>query len=345
MPVPEVDAASLETLVSAAVAAPSIHNSQPWRFRMDPDSRTVEVRMQLHRSLRLADPVRRAQHLSVGAAVFNLRVAAVHLGWEPEVRLLPDPADPLLMATVRLSGDLRTSRSHALYDAIARRHTSRMPFTGRPVPEPIVAELVEGARSEGGRLYVPDIIGTKQLLTLTAEAEDRSRADAGRAEENLSWLRAPGAGPFGIPVTAVGARDAAGRIPMRDFTAARPAFHLPALRFERHAQVALLWTRCDRREDWLRAGQALERVLLLATMHGVRSSILHQALEWPDLRAELRDPRHPDGHPQLLIRFGYGPEGGATPRVPARDVTAGYVSQAEPGAPARHRSRASGTRS
>ncbi|MFE7761029.1 hypothetical protein [Streptomyces sp. NPDC057438] len=80
---------------------------------------------------------------------------------------------------------------------------------------------------------------------------------------------------------------------MRDFTGWLPVPYLPALPFERHAQVALLWTSWDRREDWLRAGQALQRVLLTATVHGVRTSMLHQAMEWLDLRAAMGGSRQP----------------------------------------------------
>ncbi|WP_347568124.1 hypothetical protein [Streptomyces sp. TRM75563] len=84
---------------------------------------------------------------------------------------------------------------------------------------------------------------------------------------------------YGIPVTAVGALNASGRIAMSDFTGQLAVPHLPALHFERHAQVALLWTPRDRREDWLRAGQAQRHVLLTATSYGVRTSILHQVME------------------------------------------------------------------
>ena len=103
---------------------------------------------------------------------------------------------------------------------------------------------------------------------------------------------------------------------MRDFTRALPNLRLPALWFERHVHLALLWTPHDRREDWLRAGQALQYVLLTATAHGLRTSLLHQAMEWPDLRAATALPRHQRCHPHMLIRFGHGPDGGRTPRAP-----------------------------
>lgn len=313
----EIDAGVLETLMAAAVAAPSIHNTQPWRFGLQAATRSIEVRVDSRRALPLADPDRRAQHLSVGAAVFNLRVAVAHLGWHPEVRVLPDPGEGDLLATVQLTtpaGELPDYRW--LYPAVERRHTSRMPFTGRPVPEVVVAEMAEAAQSEGARLYVPDFAGTRLLLGLTATAEARNQADPARTAESRAWITAPGANvPYGIPLTALGPQDADGRMPMRDFTVRLPVPHLPDQHFERHAQVALLWTVRDRREDWLRAGQALERVLLTATVHGVRTSMLHQAMEWPDLRAAACLPQR-RCRPQLLIRFGYGPDRTGCPGSP-----------------------------
>ncbi|WPP33455.1 Acg family FMN-binding oxidoreductase [Streptomyces sp. CL7] len=322
-----LDAATVESLLAAAVAAPSIHNTQPWRFGLDVHHQVLEVRSAPQRTLPLTDPLHRAQYLSVGAAVFNLRLAALHLGRRPEVRLLPDPCEPGLLATVRLTGSVDADDQPAdpgLYEAIARRHTSRMPFTGRPVPEPIVAEMTAAAHAAGARLHVPDIAGTRRLLRPTAAAEARNHAHRDRTAETLTWITAPGRdSSYGIPVTALGPPDAAGRMPMRDFTGPVPAVRRPALWFERHVQLGLLWTAHDRREDWLRAGQALQYVLLTATARGLRTSLLHQAMEWPDLRAATALPRHKRCHPHVLIRFGYGPDGAVTPRAPGLSAAAG----------------------
>ncbi|MFD9085963.1 Acg family FMN-binding oxidoreductase [Streptomyces prasinus] len=341
----EFDAAAVHTLLAAAVAAPSIHNTQPWRFGLDPDSGTVQVRADHRRQLPRADPLRRAQHMSVGAAVFNLRVAAEHLGWDPVVRLRPAVDDPDLLATVQLScpaADRHLSLS-GLYDAVERRHTSRMPFTGRPVPDPVVTEMIGAARAEGAHLDVPDIMGTRRLLHLTEAAETRNAADPAGTGEMRAWVTPPGErAPYGIPLNALGPRDASGRMPVRDFTGVLPVPRLPAVRFERHAQVALLWTSHDRPEDWLRAGQALERVLLTATRYGVRTSMLHQAMEWPDLRAAMAGTRRRCS-PHLLIRFGYGSGsgsgGGRTPRASARPV-AGPGPGGGPRRPGRGRDQA-----
>jgi hypothetical protein len=317
-----LDAATLGKLISAAVAAPSIHNTQPWRFHLDTDTDTLQVRAATERALRHTDPLARALHLSVGAALFNLRVAVAHFGWDPVLRLLPDPAEPELLGSVRLAGPLpKRIRQHRedLYDVVWRRHSSRLPFSGRPLPAELLTELTEAAHAEGAQLAVPDAAETARLLELTAEGERLTTGDRHRSAESRSWIRESAAD--GLPGRVLGPRDVTGRVPVRDFSALWPQYHRHAVAFERHPVIAVLSTGHDRRADWLRAGQALEHILLVSTAHGVRTSLLHQALEWDDLRWLLRDPRGPQGHVQMLIRLGYGPEGPAGPRRSAAEVT------------------------
>ncbi|MGW4890891.1 Acg family FMN-binding oxidoreductase [Kitasatospora sp. NPDC004240] len=317
-----LDAAALENLVSAAVAAPSIHNSQPWRFRLRPETSTLEVRAARERALPATDPEGRALHVSVGAAVFNLRVAARHLGWAPDVRLLPDPAEPDLLAAVRLdlSAPARLPVVDALYEAIWHRHSIRTPFTADRVPPVVLDELLTAARAEEATLVLPDHEETTRLLELTAEAERRNTTDPAQRAESRDWIRSGELPPYGIPARALGPQDREGRLPMRDFAALRPAEHRTPATFEREPRIAVLGTDADHPEDWLRAGLALEHVLLTATVHGVRASLLHQAMEWPQLRWAAREPHRRPGHVQMLIRLGYGPEGAPTPRLPAGAV-------------------------
>ncbi|MEU6236575.1 nitroreductase family protein [Kitasatospora sp. NPDC047058] len=317
-----LDGEALETLISAAIAAPSIHNSQPWHFRLRPDTSTLEVRAARERSVPVADPRGQAMHMSVGAAVLNLRVAAWHLGWEPQVRLLPDPAEPDLFASVGLdtAATVRSPGTENLYQAIWHRHSVRAPFTGDPVPPAVRDELVAAARTEGAVLHLPGREETARLLELTAEAERRNSADEAQRTESRQWVRSGNVPPYGIPARALGPRDRTGGLPLRDFETLRPARHRISATFEREPCVAVLATQHDGPEDWLRAGLALEHVLLAATVHGVRASLLHQAVEWSQLRLAAVEPHRSPGHVQMLVRLGYGPEGAPTPRLPVGDV-------------------------
>jgi nitroreductase len=315
-----LDVPTLETLVSAAVAAPSIHNTQPWHFRLDPDTVTLEIRAAASRGLRHTDPTGRALHLSVGCALLNLRIAVAHFGWEPVTRLLPSPAEPDLLATLRFGGTARTSRPH-LYDVLWRRHSSRFPFSERPLPTAVLTELAEAAHAEGALLSRPSPGETDRLLRITREAERRNTADPERATESRRWVHEPDRTGLGMRPETLGPQDFREQVPMRDFGAHRHPAILTARPFEKRPTIAVLSTAHDRRTDWLRAGQALERVLLVATVHGIRASLLHQALEWPDLREQLGPlPSDRRDHAQMMVRLGYGPEGPSSPRRAARQV-------------------------
>jgi hypothetical protein len=326
-------ARDLVRLAVAGAAAPSLHNSQPWLFRPTVDGRGLRVYADRTRAVPLTDPDARAMYVSVGAAIFNLRVAAAASGRDPEVRLLPDAEDPDLLAVLDLdrpasAGDPSIAD---LYPAVDRRHSSREPFAGRDLPERVVGDLTAVARIEGADVSVLGESEARRVLALTAEAERRTGTDLARMAETRGWLRVEESAVDGIPIAALGPQDHDARVPVRDFASHPIAPAVPSRRFEPLPQVATLSTRGDAPADWLRAGQALERVWLLATLHGVRISVLHQAVEWPQTRRQLRDPDGGIGFVQLVLRMGYGPPGAATPRRPVEEVLA--RDEAEPGRP------------
>ncbi|MEU0626191.1 nitroreductase family protein [Streptomyces sp. NPDC005989] len=313
-------------LVADATAAPSMHNAQPWLFRYSRGDRTLALRADFERALPAADPSTRALHVGCGAALLNLRVSAAHHGLAAATTLLPAPSDPAFLAAVRLDdalgsrpgtpGDRADEALRALHPAIAERHTSRYPFDEQPIPDDVRARLVGAARTEGADLtfLVPPHLET--VLELIRDSEGYDRGDPAREAEQEHWARftKTDAPDDGIPDYAFGPRDASERAINRDFTGTRAPDGRARVLFERRPQLALLSTENDRPADWLRAGQALERVLLAATLDAVSTSFATQPIEWPDLRWVLRDPLHGTGHPQMIIRLGYGPTGPRTPR-------------------------------
>ncbi|MFJ8371768.1 Acg family FMN-binding oxidoreductase [Streptomyces sp. NPDC094461] len=311
-------------LVADATAAPSMHNAQPWLFRYGHRSRTLALRADFERRMPEADPTGRALHVGCGAALLNLRVSAAHHGLEAATTLLPDPSDPVLLASVRLddgpgaSGGRAEEALRALHPAIANRHTSRYPFDEQAIPDDVRARLVRAARAEGADLVFLAGPHLETVLGLIRDAEGYDRGDPAREAEQEHWARytKTDAPVDGIPDYAFGPRDAAERATNRDFAGSVPVPGRAHVPFEHQPQLALLSTGGDRPADWLRAGQALERVLLTATLDAVSTSFATQPLEWPDLRWVLRDPVHGTGHPQMIIRLGYGPTGPRTPRRP-----------------------------
>ncbi|MFF2814710.1 Acg family FMN-binding oxidoreductase [Kitasatospora cineracea] len=316
--------AELRELVAAAGAAPSLHNAQPWWFRPAGDGPGVLVFADPARAVPLADPDGRGMLLSVGAALFNLRVAAARLGLPvEELDLAPgpvEPAEPVAVVRFGPSGAAQEPFELAeLAEAIGQRHSSREPFGNRDVPEAVIGELIAAAADEDTVLDVLEEAEARRVLALTAEAEARIAGDAARRAETGSWLRAAPAARTGdgIPERALGPQDHEARVPVRDFAGRGPVH---AQRFEALPQLATIATRGDTVADWLRAGQAMERVWLVATARGLRVSVLHQAVELPETRWRLRDPDSGIGTVQVVLRVGYGPPGAATPRRSVDDL-------------------------
>jgi nitroreductase len=308
-----------EQLLQAAVAAPSMHNTQPWRFRVTDAGHVVELHADPARQLRYGDPSGRAMHIACGAALFNLRIAAEVAGWQPAVLLLPDPGTPLLLATVRFGGPSAAGDTEReLHAAIERRHTSRQPFSNRPVPPGVLAELTEAASLEGAILHILDHNETVRVLQLVSDAERAQRADPAYGAELAQWVGGP-RDRDGIPDTALGPRSPDSPTPVRDFTPGQQAGPVGYAWFETIPQLAVLSTRSGSTADWLRAGQALQRVLLTATARGIAATPLTQPLETGDAWL-VRDPRSGSEQPQMILRIGYGLPTPAAPRRPVADV-------------------------
>jgi hypothetical protein len=305
-------------LVEAAGAAPSIHNTQPWRFRVTEE--LIELHGDPGRMLWVADPRGRALHMSCGAALFNLRLAIRMLAAKPLVWPLPDPQGaPTLLASVELApGRPPASDERAMFELIHRRHTSRAPFSELPIPETIRFRLEQEAAHEFAMLRMLNVGEASLVLDLAAEADRELAADFRHQVELGHWIGVDR--DDGIPAGALGRRPAAGRAPVRDFGGATPAIVRPPGHYERQPRLAVLATSGDQPGDWLRAGQALQRVLLAAAGDGLAASLLYQPVELHDMEQTDAGWWPWPECPQIIIRLGYGPEGTSSPRLSVDDV-------------------------
>jgi nitroreductase len=311
-----IDSVVLRECIRAAVAAPSVHNTQPWLFRLRGDG--IDVLVDRDRQLRTLDPVGREMFLSVGAALFNLRVALRAHGFEPFVEHGGSATDPTRAARIRVIGTAEvTAATRAFADAIPRRHTNRRPFSSRRLPAPVLAALAEAAGAEQAGLVVADDILRDGVLSLTRTAETRQRSDPHYRAEISRWTTPGGVSRRdGVPRDALGPRDHNTALPLRDFAIGRG---LPAatVAFEPDPTIMLLMTDDDIETAWLRAGEALQRVLLTATVHGLAATPLSQLTEIPALRKLLAD-QDTRRVVQTVLRIGY-PVTPARP-TPRRDI-------------------------
>lgn len=315
---PDVTRGPLDAALEAAVRAPSPHNTQPWRFEAGHDR--IAVFLDRERVLPVVDPDAREARLSCGAAIFNMRVALRAAGRDAVVHLLPDRARPDLLAIVAPGMPHRPRPADAaLARAIARRRSNRRPFTDHPVPPRIRQALISAARDEGAELLLVERALLDGAATLLRRAEHMQSEDPAFRDELRKWTTVDGGHQDGVPATAGGPRPAAGSLlALRQFPTDRTRAERP---YEQQPLVTVLGSYTDTPLAQLRAGQAMQRVLLTATTEGVSASFLSQPVEVPVTRNALRDLVGGRVHPQAMLRFGYGFATPATPRRPADAVT------------------------
>ncbi|MFI7117389.1 Acg family FMN-binding oxidoreductase [Amycolatopsis sp. NPDC049868] len=298
----------------AAVRAPSPHNTQPWLFELTPD--TIDVLLDESRVLGACDAEAREARLACGAAILNLRLAIAAAGRISEVEFAPERDKPALLARVTLGPRHRpTATERRLAAAIPRRYSNRRPFTDDPVPLRVRTAVREAAREEGARLVLLDEAGLLEATAgLVRRADHLQGLDAAFQRELRAWTRHT-AEDDGVPASSGGPRSAGGLLPGRYVNESGA----PRV-FEQDPLVAVLTTPNDAAVSQVRAGCAMQRVLLTATDAGLSASFYSQPVEIAAVRAELRALLGDAGHPQTVFRLGYGSPGVTTPRRPIEAV-------------------------
>ena len=182
-------AQALRRAAARAILAPSIHNSQPWRFILTKG--VLELHADRARQLQVLDPASRQLMISCGCALFNARVALAAAGYATNVQRFPEPGRSGLLArlsAVRAGGRAVVEELAALDSAIELRHTNRRRFTDERVPAELVEDLVAAAAAEGANLL--PIRGDRQLRAVTAlsqRAAAQADADPAYRAELRAW--------------------------------------------------------------------------------------------------------------------------------------------------------------
>jgi hypothetical protein len=314
---------TLHAALYVACRAPSLHNSQPWRWQLAAHS--VHLRADPTRILPATDPTGRQMVISCGAALHHARVAFAALGWNAIIHRLPNPTDPGHLASIEFdhNNPIR-ARDVTLAAAAVRRRTDRRPFLPSDLPEPTMSRLASVAHTEGAELLILPPMMMPELLMTSWSLDSTHHTNTGyRAQP--SWIATPNSTTLLTPV-------AAQRVHMaRDFQTSGGTFTAPPHTPD-GATLTVLHTADDDRCSWLQTGEALAAVLLEATAAGLATGTLTHPTEIKDTRAALEQAitslsahsgHAHSGHAQALIRIGHVPSplpGPRTPRRPHTDV-------------------------
>jgi nitroreductase len=311
-------AAALAEAATAAGYAPSIHNTQPWRWRVQPDR--LELFADRSRQLAATDPQGQLMVLSCGTALHHARVALAAEGWAAQVLHLPDPGEPDLLARIVVTGRIPvTTEAMRLVQAMQIRHTDRRPVSDEPVSTAAVDAIIAAAAG-AGRLHV---LTSDQMLNLAAAATRAAAAeeeDPEIREELAYWTSRGRSEGLGVPTDVLPERAPQTTVPARDF--GRPGTLPVGPGHDRAAVYALLFGEDDEPESWLRAGEALSAAWLTATELGVSVVPLSGVIEVPGTRQTLRGMLAGLGYPYLVLRLGRAdPEHAGPPRTPRLPAT------------------------
>jgi len=308
--------AALGIAARNALRAPSIFNTQPWRWRID--GSTADLVADRDRALDATDPDGRLLLLSLGAALHHCAVTVAAEGWTPVVSRFPDPAEPDLVARIRLGAYAPTDpEAIRLAAAIDRRHTDRRAFGARPVPPETLAGLRKTVEAQGAYLHEVRREQVPELAAAISRAAAEESDDTAYRAELAQWTNRPASSGDGVPA-ATAADTGPRRVPIRDFApGGEPGAATSA--HDAAAVYVVLFGADDDPAGWLRGGEALSALLLAATADGLAASPFSEAMERPWPRQLLTGLLGGVGTPYLVVRLGYpDPAAGSPPAAPRR---------------------------
>jgi nitroreductase len=324
---PVIDRAVVEAVVAAASRAPSLHNTQPWQWRLQGD--LLELRADRTRQLHVADPDGHSLLISCGAAAELTSLALAARGWTVAASLLPDPADPDLLARFPLTSPgppVPVAEQQML--AAGRRRSDRRVFGPGPVSGDGIERLRSAAHAPGVFADFPSREDQTVDLAVAISRADRSeRDDPAYAAEMAAWIRPDPTSPDGVPTTVIpvvaGDQPRHTDIPLRDFELGTPGTQLISTGTDERPLIGVIFTDTDSPLERLRAGQAMMRLMIQAELDGIATCPLSQSVDLVFFRSQLQTLMSWVGYPQMMLRLGPKPTSTPPPltaRRPINDV-------------------------
>lgn len=313
-----VDVEIIRAALQLACRAPSLHNSQPWRWVLD--GNVVQLFADPERVIRSTDSSGREALLGCGAVLDHFRVAMTAAGWTVNVDRFPNPNNVDHLASIDFSpNEFVTDGHRRRADAILLRRTDRLPFAAPPDWDLFESEVRSALDDRSVRLAVIADEHRPELAKASDLTESLRMYDSSYHEELLWWTTGDATTSEGIPQESLVSAAESDRVLNRSFPVTPDSHRRPEVG-EDHSKILVLSTFDDAHDSVVLCGEALSAVLLDATMAGLATCPVTHLMEVPAGRTIVASLSGGD-HPQILVRVGLAPAvAEAPPPTPRRPI-------------------------
>ncbi len=318
--------ATRRELVRYATLAPSSHNTQCWKFRIEQDA--ITILPDLTRRTPVVDPDDHHLYVSLGCATENLVQAALAHGLKARPRITTGPG-----SEIRVALEPTPAVSSRLFQAIPTRQSTRAEYDGKPLSTDELAQLEQAATSEGVRvILLTEKAALEKVLEYVVQGNSAQINDPAFVAELKQWIRFGGNEAVRAGDGLYSAASGNPSLPRWLGSALFGMFFTPDGENDKYAKqvrscagIAVFVAQADEKtaqpSNWIEVGRCYERFALQAAALGIRNAFLNQPIEVAALRPQFAaylglGNRRPD----LVVRFGRGPGLPRSVRRPVADV-------------------------
>lgn len=313
--------ANLSEIIRYATLAANGHNTQPWKFKVLENA--IEIHPDTSRRLAVVDPQDREQWISLGCALENLVIAAEAAGYANEIDY---PVDAQGFIKVNLHSKM--PKTSALFEAIPVRQSTRSEYRVEKVSADILAQVHAVATEPGVALqFIEGKDEIEHVLDYVNQGNLQQYADKAFVDELIHWLRfnkkEAMSSMDGLYTKCTGNPTVPRWLGEMFVSGTKPQSQADAdaKKLRSSAGAVLVSSESDTPESWVRSGRVFERLSLQLTSLDLKSALLNQPIELPELRGQFQTAMGlGKNQPQLLLRYGVADAMPYSLRRPVEDI-------------------------
>lgn len=310
-------------LVRYAILAASSHNTQPWKFKLEPG--TIRILPDLSRCCPEVDPDDHHLYASLGCAATNLLLAAQAAGLKGHCSF--DASTSGLQIDFEKAVPARSD----LFEAIPKRQCTRTEYDGTSLTSEELRLLQEAGSGDGvSVMLLTDDRQKEQVTEFVAEGNRAQISDPRWSAEMKKWIRfnardavRTGDGLYGAAMGFPDIPPWLGNLVMRVAVSAQRQNAKDAAHIRSSGAIAVIYSDTDDKQRWIEAGRCYERLALQAAALNLRTAFINQPVEVGALRPRFAASLGIGGRrPDFVVRIGRGPEMPRSLRRPVEQVIA-----------------------